>query len=48
MLLIFFTVGVKKAQTETENIMNRSGTKRNCLCAAKRSKGSEFFEFPQR
>ena len=31
-----------------KNVMNGNIMKRNCLCAVKRSKGSEFFEFPQR
>ena len=38
----------RKAQTETENVMNGNIMKRNCLSAVKRSKGSEFFEFPQK
>ena len=38
---------VKKAQTETENVMNGNIMKRNCLCAVKRSRRTEFFEFPQ-
>ena len=33
----------RKAQTETENVTNR-----NCLCTVKRSRRTEFFEFPQK
>ena len=33
----------RKAQTETENFTNR-----NCLCTVKRSRRTEFFEFPQK
>ena len=40
-------VSVKKAKTETENAVSKNVTNRNCLCTVKRSRRTEFFEFPQ-
>lgn len=41
-------MGVKKAQTETENAMDKKCHGQKMLISVKQSTMSEFFEFPQR